>query len=115
MASRSAERQARSWEKTRYLIDRVFPLLTNPTTLLVGGFVAAQYLQNTAMKYTPGPNSGHDDQYNPGWPVATTLANVGDIPINYLTPDQANILRAGLVTVMAANSGIFDKIKGLFE
>jgi hypothetical protein len=80
------------WEKQQFILDK----LLNPITFLIGGFVATNILQNSSSGLSRKTNR---DTFN----TATE-------EINFLTPDQANILRAGMITAIASQSGVLESV-----
>jgi hypothetical protein len=92
------EKKQLEWQKTQFVLDK----LLNPITFLVGGFVATNILQNT-------PVSGLSKK------TGRDTFNTATAEVNYLTPDQANVLRAGIVAVASSQTGILDSVSSVVK
>jgi len=101
MKQSTLDRQARQWEMLKYGLDKATSLIINPVGLLVTGFVVVNYLQNAEMKITK--------KFNP------RTDQTEDITTTFLTDDQANALRGGMLTAMAYQTGLVDTITGLIK
>jgi len=123
MPNREQKRELR-WQRQKYAIDKALELATNPTTMLIGGFVATNVLQNTRMG-----NVQVDQEVTtldrPWWSIVfpflpasgqtTTVTPGGVRQVNFLTEDQANVLRGGLVIAAAAKSGVLQDMSALLS
>jgi hypothetical protein len=113
----NAEKKRLEWEKQQFVLDK----LLNPITFLIGGFVATNLLQNMPVsgmtKTTTQQQANKDNWLGNAWHSIvpwgilipdTTTTTAGESELTYLTPDQANILRAGMVMLAAEKSGVTD-------
>ena len=104
----NAEKQKLEWEKTKYFGDKVSQVVLSPVALLIGGFVLTNVLQHKVYGYYREDKPGFIEWLG-GVREGSTTA------MTYLTEDQANMLRTGLVAMVAMDTGFMDKLKGLFK
>jgi len=115
------EREQKTWDRLTWGIDKLTPLIVNPVTAYVSGFVLANVLENTVIGHTSQDKT--KTIINPaGAAVGMTFpwllpfmelrkeinAPAGT-PITALTSDQAQVLRAGLVAMAVGQSGMLSQ------
>lgn len=120
MKQATLEKRQAAWEKQKYFLDKAWGLVANPAGLLIAGFVATNILQHTKIGVVTVEEGGSSPWWSflpPLWflPTGPQPTTTKTIPMTVITDDQANALRAGLVTAFAGGTGIIDALKGLFK
>jgi hypothetical protein len=127
------ERKQLEWEKQRFLLDKAAGILASPALLTTGAFVAINVLQNTKMATVYRQEHTEAGEVNL-WKAALGTVNpllmlllpskspdtvipAGNQDVTWLTDDQANVLRAGIILMGTAQgvgqSGILGDIAKL--